>query len=79
MMCEIITCMFEYSVGRWSTHWFKLELEIPEGWIGEEVRLIWDSTSEAMVWKNGEPLQVVFLQCVSLREFTDENLNGIRL
>jgi len=41
-----------------------LELEIPEGWIGEEVRLIWDSTSEAMVWKNGEPLQVVFLQCV---------------
>jgi len=36
-----------------------LELEIPAEWIGEEVRLIWDLMTEAMVWKNGEPVQVL--------------------
>jgi len=35
-----------------------LELEIPKSWLGEEVRLVWDSMTEAMVWKNGEPMQV---------------------
>lgn len=41
----------------WSTHWFQLEMEIPETWIGEEVQLVWDSESEALVWKDGVPLQ----------------------
>jgi len=31
---------------------------MPEGWVGEEVRLVWNSMTEAMVWKNGEPMQV---------------------
>ncbi|KAI8506798.1 Alpha-mannosidase 2C1 [Branchiostoma belcheri] len=41
----------------WSTHWFKVELDIPEHWEGSEVRFIWDSGSEAMVWQDGEPIQ----------------------
>jgi len=58
-MKQLLVCVLKCLVGRWSTHWFKLELELPDGWIGEEVRLIWDSMTQAMVWKNGEPLQVV--------------------
>ena len=53
----VLKCCFD----RWSTHWFKLELEVPDSWIGEEVRLIWDAMTEAMVWKNGEPVQVTNL------------------
>lgn len=43
---------------RWSTHWFKLELEIPAEWQGREVHLRFQSCSEALVWSaSGEPLQ----------------------
>ncbi|MDD5139815.1 MAG: alpha-mannosidase [Verrucomicrobiales bacterium] len=41
----------------WSTHWFKVVLEIPQAWQGEEVHLLWDSTSEACVWEDGQPRQ----------------------
>lgn len=42
----------------WSTHWVRLEIEIPPGWGDQEVHLLWDSTSEACVWdKAGRPLQ----------------------
>ncbi|KAK7079336.1 hypothetical protein SK128_013883, partial [Halocaridina rubra] len=37
----------------WTTHWFKLEFEIPEEWIGKEVRIRWGSNSEAAVWSSG--------------------------
>jgi len=53
-----VKCVSKCCIARWSTHWFKLELEIPDSWIGEEVRLIWDAMTEAMVWKNGKPVQV---------------------
>ncbi|XP_035663488.1 alpha-mannosidase 2C1-like [Branchiostoma floridae] len=47
-----------HSFGKtWSTHWFKVELDIPKDWEGSEVRFIWDSGSEAMVWQDGEPIQ----------------------
>ena len=42
----------------WATHWFKLEIEIPHEWVGREVRLVWDSESEALIWRDGEPIQV---------------------
>lgn len=42
----------------WSTHWFKLQFDIPSSWLGEEVHLLWNSGTEALVWVNGEPLQV---------------------
>lgn len=56
----------ESSVGTsfgptWSTHWFRVEYEIPAEWKGEEVHLVWDSGTEAMVWKDGAPLQVTMM------------------
>jgi alpha-mannosidase len=41
----------------WSTHWFRLEIAIPETWAGHEVHLLWDTSSEACVWQDGEPMQ----------------------
>ncbi|XP_068702429.1 alpha-mannosidase 2C1-like [Montipora foliosa] len=41
----------------WSTHWFKVTLDIPEEWRGEEVYFRWNSSSEAMVWQDGIPRQ----------------------
>jgi alpha-mannosidase len=41
----------------WSTHWFKVSARIPEAWAGREVHLLWDSKSEACVWKDGRVLQ----------------------
>src|ERR1051326_3698929 len=37
----------------WSTHWFKLDIAIPPEWAGQEVHLLWDSSSEACVWQDG--------------------------
>ncbi len=42
----------------WSTHWVRVAMSVPEEWEGQEVHLIWDSTSEACVWDpKGQPLQ----------------------
>ena len=41
----------------WSTHWFRVEIDIPADWKGKEVYLLWDSSSEACVWQDGEPMQ----------------------
>ncbi|KAK6187507.1 hypothetical protein SNE40_005515 [Patella caerulea] len=41
----------------WSTHWFKVELEIPKSWHGQEVHLLWNSDSEALVWIDGDAIQ----------------------
>ena len=49
-------------VYRWSTHWFRLDLDIPKDWVGEEVQLVWKSDTEALVWENGQPLQVTILR-----------------
>lgn len=56
---------------RFSTHWFRLNLQVPEGWLNEEVHLVWDSLTEAMVWKNGEPVQV------KLHQYLWETLEGV--
>lgn len=42
---------------RWSTHWFQLEIEIPDNMKGEEVHLLWNSNSETLVWHGGNPIQ----------------------
>ena len=45
----------------WATVWFKIEAEIPAAWRGEEVHLVWDSNSEAMLWSaDGCPLQGLY-------------------
>ena len=41
----------------WSTHWFRVEIEIPQDWAGKEVHFLWDSCSEAQVWEDGKPMQ----------------------
>ncbi|XP_071529830.1 alpha-mannosidase 2C1-like [Panulirus ornatus] len=42
----------------WSTHWFRIEVTIPDSWKGQQVWLRWNSQAEAMLWSmNGEPLQ----------------------
>ncbi|XP_032228742.2 alpha-mannosidase 2C1 isoform X2 [Nematostella vectensis] len=41
----------------WSTHWFKVTIDVPSEWAEKEVHLRWNSGSEAMVWKDGKPLQ----------------------
>ena len=41
----------------WTTHWFRVEAEIPVEWAGKEVHFLWDSSSEACVWVDGKPRQ----------------------
>ncbi len=41
----------------WSTHWFHVKGSIPPEWQGQEVHLLWDSSSEATVWQAGQPQQ----------------------
>ena len=43
----------------WSTHWFRIDLDLSANanWKGEEVRLRWNSGTEAMVWQDGRPMQ----------------------
>ncbi|KAF9572872.1 Glycoside hydrolase, 38 vacuolar alpha mannosidase [Mortierella alpina] len=42
----------------WSTHWFRLKINVPKEWAGEQVELLWDSNSEAMIWSvEGVPRQ----------------------
>ncbi|XP_058150537.1 alpha-mannosidase 2C1 isoform X2 [Dasypus novemcinctus] len=43
--------------GRWWTCWFRVELTIPEAWVGQEVLLRWESDGEGLVWRDGEPVQ----------------------
>ena len=43
---------------RWSTHWFRVDIQIPRKWIGQEVRLLWDCDAECLVWRDGKPMQV---------------------
>jgi len=42
---------------RWSTHWVKVDGQIPAEWAGREVHFLWDSNSEGCVWENGQPQQ----------------------
>lgn len=51
-----------YEVGNnfgptWWTCWFKVTLKIPESWREKEVHLLWESDGEAMVWRDGQPVQ----------------------
>lgn len=41
----------------WSTHWFRVDYEVPRNWKNEEVLLHFNSSSEGCVWRDGVPLQ----------------------
>lgn len=60
MMCfqVLFFSMINTYILRWSTHWFELQVNIPTDWKGQEIHLLWNSGSEALVWVNGEPQQV---------------------
>lgn len=58
MKQEYKPCSVGQSFGpSWSTHWFRVEIEIPESWIEHEVYFLWNSNSEAMVWCDAHPVQ----------------------
>lgn len=43
----------------WSTHWFKVDIDVPAAWSGKEVHFLWDSISEAQIWLDGQPVQAL--------------------
>ncbi len=43
----------------WSTHWFKVEIEVPKAWRGKEAHLLWDSVSEGLIYVDGKPVQAL--------------------
>ena len=50
--------IYNHSCCSWSTHWFRVEIKIPESWVEHEVYFLWNSGSEAMIWNDGQPVQV---------------------
>jgi alpha-mannosidase len=42
---------------QWSTYWFRARATAPEAWAGRRVDWLWDSGSEATLWRDGVPLQ----------------------
>jgi len=37
----------------WATYWFRVRATVPEEWRGERVELLWQSDSEATLWRDG--------------------------
>src|SRR5215217_2785987 len=42
---------------QWATYWFRLTATVPAHWAGRLVELVWDSGCEALLYRNGAPLQ----------------------
>jgi len=43
----------------WSTHWFRVDIDVPKGWRSQEVHLLWDSISEGQIYLDGKPVQAL--------------------
>lgn len=41
----------------WATYWFRIRATVPEAWQGRRVDLLWDSASEATLWREGAVAQ----------------------
>ena len=41
---------------QWATYWFRVLATVPDEWAGRRVDLLWDSGSEATLWRDGLPL-----------------------
>lgn len=41
----------------WSTFWFRIEAKAPPSWAGKRIDLLWNSLSEATLWRDGKPVQ----------------------
>ena len=42
---------------QWATFWFRLAATVPEHWAGRPVELVWDSGCEALLYRDGQPVQ----------------------
>ncbi|KAJ2963578.1 hypothetical protein NQZ79_g1347 [Umbelopsis isabellina] len=52
------TRLGEWFGPSWATHWFHVQVRIPNEFAGEEVHFIWNADNEALVWSmDGVPLQ----------------------
>jgi len=45
---------------QWATYWFRIGAAIPDRWAGGRVELIWDSGSEATLWRDGRVVQGLY-------------------
>eukprot|EP01133_Synstelium_polycarpum_P019352 gene19353-23170_t len=51
-------CQVGRSFGpSWATYWFKVHVAVPASMKGKEVHLLWNSSSEALIWRDGVPVQ----------------------
>ncbi|OLY77648.1 Alpha-mannosidase G [Smittium mucronatum] len=42
----------------WSTHWFKINIKVPDSFVGKKIYFLFDPDCEALVWSSeGEPIQ----------------------
>jgi alpha-mannosidase len=41
----------------WATYWFRMDATVPPAWAGRRVDVVWDSGSEATLWRDGQPVQ----------------------
>ena len=51
----------------WATYWFRVEGSVPAGWAGDRVDLLWDSRSEATLWRDGQPVQGLSSGALAMR------------
>ncbi|KAI9286060.1 galactose mutarotase-like domain-containing protein [Umbelopsis sp. AD052] len=52
------TRLGEWFGPSWATHWFHVQVRIPNEFAGEEVHFIWNADNEALVWSmDGTPIQ----------------------
>ncbi len=42
---------------QWATYWFRLAATVPDHWAGRPVELVWDSGCEALLFRDGRPVQ----------------------
>src|SRR3954470_11655134 len=42
---------------QWATYWFRLAATVPDAWAGRPVELVWDSGCEALLFRDGAPVQ----------------------
>src|SRR4051794_11401916 len=42
---------------QWATYWFRLAATVPGIWAGRPVELVWDSGCEALLYRDGAPVQ----------------------
>ncbi|GCB63176.1 hypothetical protein scyTo_0011577 [Scyliorhinus torazame] len=68
----------------WWTSWFRVTVTIPKAWKGEEVHFVWECDGEAMVWRDGIPVQGLTKEgektsYILTEKLTDEDPHSLEL